>query len=258
MNCVEFSHVVIDITREQILEARARTAAMDHVGSCDDCRIRLEKERNLSTQLHALAVAMMPLSGASQMNPRVIATLRSQSNVLSLRKKMRRRKTWAAAAAAIVLLVIGLTVQLRNALLTPRISAVDLPYTAEIQVPHPESVPKISSGLPSKSSQNFVRGKSNALPRHFLSLRSSNSASTRFPLGSTKNTRNEIATDFFAIGDTSASSLADGGQLVRVELPRSALMRFGLPLNMDRASEKVKADVLVGSDGIARAIRFVE
>jgi hypothetical protein len=69
--------------------------------------------------------------------------------------------------------------------------------------------------------------------------------------------KNEIATDFFSVGDTSALSLADGGQLVRVELPRSALMRFGLPVNMDRASERVKADVLVGSDGIARAIRFV-
>ena len=32
---------------------------------------------------------------------------------------------------------------------------------------------------------------------------------------------------------------------------------FGLPMNMDRANERIKADVVVGNDGLARAIRFV-
>jgi len=45
---------------------------------------------------------------------------------------------------------------------------------------------------------------------------------------------------------------------VRVELPRSALANFGLPVNMDRYNEKVKADVLVGVDGLAHAIRFIQ
>jgi hypothetical protein len=55
-----------------------------------------------------------------------------------------------------------------------------------------------------------------------------------------------------------ASSFQDGGQLVRVELPRSALAKFGIPVNMDRYNEKVKADVLFGADGLAQAIRFVQ
>jgi len=45
--------------------------------------------------------------------------------------------------------------------------------------------------------------------------------------------------------------------MVRVELPHSALATFGLPVNMDRANERVKADVLFGVDGLAHAIRFV-
>ena len=55
-----------------------------------------------------------------------------------------------------------------------------------------------------------------------------------------------------------AANLQDGGQIVRVELPRSALANFGLPVNMDRYNEKVKADVLFGVDGLAHAIRFVQ
>jgi hypothetical protein len=69
---------------------------------------------------------------------------------------------------------------------------------------------------------------------------------------------NEIATDFIPLGYMSTASLQDGGQIVRVQLPRSALANFGLPVNMDRYNEKVKADVLFGVDGTARAIRFVQ
>ena len=45
--------------------------------------------------------------------------------------------------------------------------------------------------------------------------------------------------------------------MMRVDLPRSAMATFGLPVNMDRANERVKADVLVGVDGLPHAIRFV-
>jgi hypothetical protein len=45
--------------------------------------------------------------------------------------------------------------------------------------------------------------------------------------------------------------------LVRVELPRSALTSFGIPLDAERTGGRVKADVLLGEDGTARAIRFV-
>jgi hypothetical protein len=68
----------------------------------------------------------------------------------------------------------------------------------------------------------------------------------------------EIATDFMPLGYLNPASLQDGGQIVRVELPRSALVNFGLPVNMDRYHEKVKADVLLGVDGLAHAIRFVQ
>ena len=68
----------------------------------------------------------------------------------------------------------------------------------------------------------------------------------------------EITTDFMPVGYASATTLQDGGQLVRVELPRSALVAFGLPMNVNRYDEKVKADVFFSADGMARAIRFVQ
>lgn len=65
----------------------------------------------------------------------------------------------------------------------------------------------------------------------------------------------EIATDFFPLVDFAAP--ADGGELVRVSLPASAMREVGLPVREDRLDDRVQADVLV-SNGMATAIRFVK
>jgi hypothetical protein len=67
----------------------------------------------------------------------------------------------------------------------------------------------------------------------------------------------EIATDFIQLAEAGPYSQAEEAHLVRVELPRSALANFGLPVNAETAGGRVKADVLLGQDGVARAIRFV-
>jgi hypothetical protein len=46
--------------------------------------------------------------------------------------------------------------------------------------------------------------------------------------------------------------------IIRVELPRSALRLVGVPVEPDRWDDRVQADVVVGVDGLARAIRFIE
>jgi hypothetical protein len=66
-----------------------------------------------------------------------------------------------------------------------------------------------------------------------------------------------VATEFIPLLQGGQFAPAEGGHLVRVEMPRSALASFGLPVNAEAAGGRVKADVLLGEDGIARAIRFV-
>ncbi|HEV7904882.1 MAG TPA: hypothetical protein VGO96_13655 [Pyrinomonadaceae bacterium] len=68
----------------------------------------------------------------------------------------------------------------------------------------------------------------------------------------------ESVTEFISLmADAPATSPLESGQLVRVQVPRAALASLGLPLNAERGNEPVKADVLLGGDGLARAIRFV-
>jgi len=68
----------------------------------------------------------------------------------------------------------------------------------------------------------------------------------------------EVATDFLPLTYIADSAQMDSAHVVRVKMPRSALVSFGLPMNYERASELVKADVLIGDDGLARAIRFIQ
>jgi hypothetical protein len=46
--------------------------------------------------------------------------------------------------------------------------------------------------------------------------------------------------------------------LVRVEVPRSAMIALGYSVEAERAAERVQADVVLGSDGLARAVRFLD
>ncbi|MGC9969590.1 MAG: hypothetical protein ABSE56_03265 [Bryobacteraceae bacterium] len=67
----------------------------------------------------------------------------------------------------------------------------------------------------------------------------------------------EFATEYFALEQGTDLTALEGAPVVRMKLPRTVLASFGLPMNPERAEEPVQADVVLGPDGIARAVRFV-
>ena len=67
----------------------------------------------------------------------------------------------------------------------------------------------------------------------------------------------EVASDFIPLTNRAEISAMESGQIVRVLLPRTAMASYGLPFNQDRADVPVSAQVLIGQDGVARAIRFL-
>ncbi len=68
----------------------------------------------------------------------------------------------------------------------------------------------------------------------------------------------EIATDYLPLTYVADSAAPESGLVMRVKVPRSTLVSLGVPMNLARADELVKADVVIGDDGLARAIRFVQ
>jgi len=51
---------------------------------------------------------------------------------------------------------------------------------------------------------------------------------------------------------------SEQGDVVRVELPRSAMIAVGFEVSPERAAEPVEAEVMFGPDGVARAVRFLD
>ena len=47
-------------------------------------------------------------------------------------------------------------------------------------------------------------------------------------------------------------------QILRVRIPRTRMQSLGWPVNVDRLEERVLADVMVGEDGVPRAVRLVQ
>ncbi len=65
----------------------------------------------------------------------------------------------------------------------------------------------------------------------------------------------EVVTEFFPLMNPAPP--LGSGQILRVQLPASAMQVVGLPVREDRLNDRVQADVIVGEEGLARAIRFV-
>ncbi len=68
----------------------------------------------------------------------------------------------------------------------------------------------------------------------------------------------EVATDFFPLQYVADARVLGNGTVVRVSMPRAAMTTFGFPVEMERRQEQIQADVVLGGDGMARAIRFVQ
>jgi hypothetical protein len=89
-------------------------------------------------------------------------------------------------------------------------------------------------------------------------VRTLRAAHRRSPMTKPQTARKEreVVTDFIPV--VYDPEPVEHGRMVRVRLPRSALSAFGLPMNEQRAEETILADVVLGEDGLARAVRFVK
>ncbi|HEU4932787.1 MAG TPA: hypothetical protein VFT48_11970 [Pyrinomonadaceae bacterium] len=253
MNCQKFEGVVSELARGQMMAAEQRGEALAHSDACEDCAMRLRDEEMLTRGLHSLAAEMESLEAPANIEDNLLMAFRARQAVVPAPIPQRRSHSayWLAAVAAMLLIAISVFVfRWTN-------RPVDEPQQAGRQE-EPQRKPQIVENPTPQLASNPTVSGDDVLPIHPKPKR--NRASFRRPANAqvANHVTNEIATDFIPLSYMSTASLQDGGQIVRVQLPRSALANFGLPVNMDRYNEKVKADVLFGVDGTARAIRFVQ
>lgn len=261
MNCQTFENSLTDLARQHPLEATAQAEALEHGRSCSSCALRLDEQRALTVELRGLAAEMKTVQTPSHVESRLMEAFREGSR--PPQRNATTRAWYAVAAVAAVLLVVFGVVALRLSW-TPQTSPLALetvnhkpvkndappPVSPEVR-PIPEPVPFKPVAAHQHSSRRIAR--------HRVKRPQNSSSTSESTTAANANTAAaEVTTQFMQLGDVSMANLQEGAQLVRVEMPRYAMARFGLPVNMERYDERVKADVWLGADGLARAIRFVQ
>jgi hypothetical protein len=243
-----------------MMEADIRAEALAHTFKCSECSDRLRDQKLLSAGLNALAVDMGGLQAPPQLELKLRDAFRQTNQVTPFTSRKRANtRYWLSAIAAMLLIVMGLAMaKLQFNRIQEEVA--DIPQQAvPISTSGSERITPIA---PEVAVRNSGGERIETQRRRHAS--SSYAANTRKPpvrndeAVASNHVAREVATDFMPLGYMSAANFQDGGQVVRVELPRSALATFGIPVNMDRYNERVKADVLFGADGLAHAIRFVQ
>ena len=232
MNCSDFEKAVVAIARRDLADA----AGTAHAKECTRCARRLAKEKTLSAAMAATAAEDAELTAPAEVEQALIAAFRERQAASPPRRRWWIRVAVAAIAAG---LVVAGVVSLYRA---------PAPHQAQVQAPTKFAL------VPPVSVTTAVA--SEAQPRHVKTLRLARPSKAGQPKDQLVTARRERVTDFIPI--IYDPEPIERGQIVRVRLPRSALAAFGLPLNEEHAEEPIRADVVLGEDGIARAVRFVK
>jgi hypothetical protein len=253
MNCENFENIINELARVRVMDAVARERGLAHAETCERCAERLAGERALTDGLKALSASDGKKVAPDRVEAALLAAFRQQPIQMPGPSRWPR---WAIAAAAAILVAVGLIVYraLDNASAeksgNDQVLATPTPAPVERRINESVVDRRLADNKSEKPGANHSQtASSRPRPRapRFL-IRDEITLYVR---------ASEVTSDFFPLTYEEEPAPMESGQLIRVQMPRSALVSFGLPVNVERADEPVKADLLVGEDGLARAIRFV-
>jgi hypothetical protein len=278
MNCQNLQMIITELAREQMLDARVREDALAHIETCGGCAARFDDERSLTAGLQSIARSSASSQAPARVEAALLSAFRQREAApfvpanIHAQTVSTRWLPWSIAAAAAILIFSVFALPGLLPADSGKRAAVD--GTSRVQtapgvstgIPTQDSaqngaeiLPEILVKAPDQESTDFVTPASRSISRRRALMQTAvnrqgrNSGGFEQPSG----VNEEITTDFIPVSYGSNLSQMGDGQVVRIELPRSALQSFGLPVNAERSSERVKADVLMSHDGIAQAIRFV-
>ncbi len=235
MDCVQFKEIYHELDRPGTSGFRFRERALVHAESCAGCGALLTDGEALDFALRTLAQQ----SSSSAASPRVEAALLREFQRVKHVEQQRRiyRQLAILSTAAAILLALGLGVHYRivsKARNTP---------------------PQVASTVVTPAAETPVNS---AIPASLNSDKTALAANTQSKSASVNQLDdNEYAEEFVPVPYADDPAALEGGAIVRVTLPRSALASFGLPITESDGAERVSADLVVSQDGTPQAIRLV-
>jgi len=153
-----------------------------------------------------------------------------------------RGSKWGMAATAVAMAVALLALSRSAHQTTPDPPA---PPIAETPAGRPPLPVQIADVLPPEA------------PKIIATAANANGTSHSARRKAVRGEEEELATEYVPLTYAAYADETYSGHVVRVQVPRTALLTLGVPIGSEASTELVKADVIVGDDGLARAIRLV-
>jgi hypothetical protein len=232
MSCDTLREAIVELGRGQDVGRGTAAAVETHVAHCRTCAARLERERELSIGLRVLASQSATNAVSGDLERALLDAFRQRQS----RTVHQGVSAWIPRAVAAVALVgVGLW------LLQP---GGENPIVAE-----PEPVRTVQSAAPPPGAEATLRADPTASPVE--ATKRPNRPQRPRPSGF-------VTAEGFVMLPAAANLPAfESGEIVRMELPVTALPAYGLEIAPETRRSAVEADLLVGQDGQARAIRLV-
>jgi len=260
MNCQDFELIAGELAGDQVQSVKTRVSALAHAEACDQCAARLNYERSLENMLRAYASSTENKGPSPRQKELLRSVFEAQHNkavtqsaealnVVSIFQR-KRQWQWALAAAAVIAILFAVA--------SVWISRESSPKNNEV-VADATPVPTVT---PSGKKLNTPEIPRNEIKQTVSDKKNDREFAVKRPSARRKVITDRIADDTVAANYIPLSYAAHAGRaqdklVVRVEVSRSALIAMGLPLNAERGNELVKADLMVGLDGVPLAIRLV-
>lgn len=286
MNCQDFNNVINELADYKPMPATLRDESVSHAALCPDCAANLAAARNVRRQLLQAARAESETAPA-RVKAQLLAAFAQSALVESPKSKVQsqrqdtvadighwtsdigRRRRWFAAATAIaaVVLLVVIFPLIRRAL-TPvsqpnnDLIAVSKNTPASSSAPAPSSLSS-SGGNRSGADKSIVEGVTSKEPPAAAPKLATNKlrSAKRRDATSAHSAYKSVARnngEYLPLTYLTKGTAMESGTVVRVELSRTALASLGFTSSVDNSTESVKAEVILGDDGVARAIRLVE
>lgn len=218
MDCVEFNEIYHDLDRPGTSGFQFRERALAHAESCSSCGLLLTDGEALDFALRNLSQQNAGREAPGRVEAALLREFQA-SKVAGSRRRVRGQLA-ALGSAAAILIALGLGVQHRIA-------------------SQPDKVTPQAANLATApgADTSAMAGQHQA--------------------AASEADGDEYAKEFVPLPYADDPAALEGGAIVRVTLPRSALPSFGLPIRESDGTGRVFADLLVSEDGTPQAIRLV-
>ena len=242
MNCQSFRAIVHEIDQADGVEVGTLDAALGHAQTCTRCARRLHGTRQVAAMLRALAFADEDRQAPARTEERLLAAFRAQASRLPRWKVV---AGWMAAAAALALALTGGVLWLR---------ASRAFWMAPSEAPERTAATAPAAGG-SQAPSLLLGAERPVVPAAHVAHASG--AKTARRLQAPWEDRVD-AGEFIPLPFAAADAPLGSAEVVRIRLSEADLGLLGLSANEEASAQPLTADVVIGEDGVARAIRFVQ